>query len=501
MRSTGGRPRLGRREFLRISGAALAGLAAVLTGLAVGRSAPRQTGDASTTGSGSPAAGTAATAGEPSTPAASTAAGPSTSPTPGGSSPSHGPSSPNPSPSPSSPVAAGPRVLYRGASVVTGRSPHPETAMSLLVAAGRIAWIRPSDAEEDPGPADGLTVIDARGLTIVPGMVDSHSHVVLPGGPDYIARVSDPPRRLVGVAEKNGRLLFDAGIRWLRDVGSPIGIDPVDGRRRALALGVRDRWEGRADRPTIRSAGTWITTPGVRPGGSGLAVADPARLPAAALGQLHAGADLVKLYVQAAGGGSPWTPTEIHAAVLASHRAGARVAAHVKDLAGARAAVAGGVDAIDHGFQLDRELAHTMAANGTYLVTTLTVPLTWLGFARTAPGSYFASAAGRAASERLLRDATASARIAHAAGVRIAAGTDFGGGGARAGVLAGEVEALVKAGLEPWEALGAATWRGGELLDEPGAGVIREGGPADFVVVGGDPLSDPAALWRVRRPA
>ena len=62
--------------------------------------------------------------------------------------------------------------------------------------------------------------------------------------------------------------------------------------------------------------------------------------------------------------------------------------------------------------------------------------------------------------------------------------------------LAWEVEQLVLAGMEPWEALGAATWRGGELLGEPDAGVIREGGPADLVLVHGDPVSDPAALWR-----
>ena len=497
VRSTGGRLRLGRREFLRLAGAALAGLGAVVAGIAVGRSSPGTPAEAVRAGSGgaspegsstdSPAPGTARPV-----PAAPASAVPQPSATPVPSAPA---------PSPSSPVATGPRVLYRGAAIATGRSPRLETAMSILVTGGRIAWIRPSDAEEDPGPPDGLTVVDARGLTIVPGLVDAHSHVVLPGGPDYVARVGDPPRKLVAVAEKNGRLLFASGVRWIRDVGSPIGIDPVDGRHRALALGVRDRWAGRADRPTILAAGTWITTPGVRPGGSGLAVADPARLPAAALGQLHAGADLVKLYVQAAGGGSPWTPSEIRAVVRAAHRAGARVAAHVKDLAGARAAVAGGVDAVDHGFEIDRALARTMAARGTYLVTTLTVPLTWLGFARTAPGSYFATAAGRAASERLLRDATASARIAHHAGVRIAAGTDFGGGGARAGVLAGEVEALVRAGLQPWEALGAATWRGGELLGVADAGVIREGGPASFILVAGNPLNDPGALWRVRKPA
>jgi len=95
---------------------------------------------------------------------------------------------------------------------------------------------------------------------------------------------------------------------------------------------------------------------------------------------------------------------------------------------------------------------------------------------------------------RLLQSA-----LALAAGVAIAAGTDFGGGSLRANQLAWEVESLVAAGMEPWEAVGAATWRGGELLGERNAGVIREGGPADFFLVHGDPLSDPKALWRVWR--
>ena len=73
------------------------------------------------------------------------------------------------------------------------------------------------------------------------------------------------------------------------------------------------------------------------------------------------------------------------------------------------------------------------------------------------------------------------------------------GGSTRANQLAWEVEALVAAGLEPWEALASATLRGGELLGEPDAGRLREGGPADLVLVHGDPLSDPAALWRVWR--
>ena len=395
----------------------------------------------------------------------------------------------------------GVRTLYRGAALATGRSAHLETGISILVADGRIVWIRPTDSEEDPGAATGLETIDARGATIVPGLVDAHSHVVLPGGVDYVERIHDSPRTLVAVAERNGLLSWKAGVRWLRDVGSPIGVDPFDGSRRALALGVRDRWQGKANRPHVQAAGTWIASPAGRPAGSGLAVSKASALPAAALGQIRAGADFVKLYVETPGVGSPWTSTQIGRVVKAVHAAGHRVTAHVTDLVAARAAVGGDVDAVEHGFRIDAALARTMARKGTVLVTTIAVPKAWIAFAKSSPHSRFATAATRASSERLLRDAIASARIAHRAGVKIATGTDFGGGGPRAGVLAGEVQSLVEAGMQPWEALGSATWRGGELLGEPDAGVVREGGPAEFILVRGDPLSDPSVLWKIWRSA
>ena len=67
--------------------------------------------------------------------------------------------------------------------------------------------------------------------------------------------------------------------------------------------------------------------------------------------------------------------------------------------------------------------------------------------------------------------------------------------------FAWEVEHLVDAGFEPWQALGAATWVGGDLLREPEAGKISVGGPADFFFVHGNPLQDPSALWRVWKVA
>ena len=175
--------------------------------------------------------------------------------------------------------------------------------------------------------------------------------------------------------------------------------------------------------------------------------------------------------------------------------------AHSGRLSGARAGVAGGVDAIEHGFELDADVAADMARRGTVLVSTLAVMRSWLTFGRTTSLPRFATADGRRAIEARLERAVESVQLARRAGVAIAAGTDFGGGSLRANQLAWEVESLVAAGMEPWEALGAATWRGGELLGEPAAGVIAEGGPADFLLVHGDPTTRSDRLWRVWRVA
>lgn len=397
-----------------------------------------------------------------------------------------------PSPRPSARPRTG-RILYREAALADGRSATLQRPISVLVEDGRIAWIRPSGGEDDPGDAD---VVDASGATIVPGMVDAHSHVTGQGGAHWIDRFADDPQRLLAVADANGRAAWDAGIRWLRDVGSPVAVDPHDGRERALALGIRDRWSERLDLPTIRAAGAWV----MRRGSSGVSGAVEAgnadELLAAAIDQLDSGADLVKLYLDGPEPGvAPWSASEVRRVVDAAHARDARVTAHAGHLDAARTAVGGGVDAVEHGFVLDAGVAAQMAAAGTVLVTTLTVFNSWLSFAATTTQGLFVN--GRAGHAEQLETAAASVRLARDAGVAIAAGTDFGGGSPRAGHLAWEVEALVAAGLEPVDALAAATWRGGELLGEPDAGVVREGGPADFFLVHGDPLSDSAALWRV----
>ena len=152
-------------------------------------------------------------------------------------------------------------TLYRGGAFTDARSDQLQLGVSVLVTGGRIAWIRPADGEGEP-PAD-CEIVDASGATIVPGMVDGHSHLTLPGGSHWIDRGSDPTDRLLAVAEANGELQYRSGVRWARDVGAPRR--PIGGTERALSLGIRDRWQGRPDRPYVRAAGTWITAAGLLP--------------------------------------------------------------------------------------------------------------------------------------------------------------------------------------------------------------------------------------------
>ncbi len=383
-------------------------------------------------------------------------------------------------------------ILYRGCAVVDHSTRLLAPEMAVLVAGGRVGWIGPAADAPEHGP--GVEVVDAGGTTAVAGMVDAHSHLTLPGGSHWIDRASDPTAELLAVAEDNARLLRQAGVRWARDVGAPVR------GGRALSLTVRDGWRDRAGYPYVRAAGCWLARTGSLPPQLPVEVDDADGLLAAALGQLEDGADLVKLYMDGPDRDtSPFTADEVRRTVEAVHARGATVTAHSSLLPGARAAVAAGVDALEHGFRLDAEVARAMAAQGTALVATLAVMESWDSFGATTRLARFASAEGRTALAERREAAHESVRLASAAGVLIAAGTDFGGGSLRANQLAWEVETLVAAGLDPYDALAAATVNGGRLLREPTAGVLEQGGPADFVLVHGDPLSEPRSLWRVWR--
>jgi len=378
--------------------------------------------------------------------------------------------------------------------------PSLRKGVSVLVTDRRIAWVRPTS--DEPALPPDVRIIDAGGSTIVPGMVDAHSHLTLPGGSHWIDRGADPPEELLEVAEHNSDLLGRAGVRWARDVGSPLAVDPRDGRRRALALRVRERWRLDSVRPRVRVAGTWISHSGVLSGGLLIEADDGPSLLKAASTQLDDGADFLKLYLDGPKKEeAPWSTEDVRAVVDLAHGRGAKVTAHSGFLAGARVGIDAGVDSLEHGFELDSDAVAKMARQGTFLVSTLAIFRSWATFAQTTTLPRFVSDEGKERTARRRERAVESVQLAHRAGVRIATGTDFGGGSLRANHLAWEVEALVEAGLKPAEALASATIRGGQLLGEAEAGRIVEGGPADFFLVHGDPLSDASALWRVWKVA
>src|SRR2546430_3830211 len=382
---------------------------------------------------------------------------------------------------------ARPRLtLYRDAALADARGPSLQKGVSVLVAGRRIVAMRPTSDEGILPPE--VRVIDAGGSTIVPGMVDAHSHVPLPGGSHWIDRGADPPEELLEVAERNGDLLGRAGVRWARDVGSPLAVDPRDARRRALALRVRERWRSDVSRPRIRVAGTWIGHTGVLTGGLAIEADDGPALLQAASTQLDDGADFLKLYLDGPKKEeAPWSTEDVRAVVELAHRRGAKVTAHSGFLVGARVGIDAGVDSLEHGFELDSDAVAKMARQGTFLVSTLAIFRSWASFAQTTTLPRFVTDEGKERIAHRRERAIESVRLAYRAGLRIATGTDFGGGSLRANHLAWEVEALVEAGLRPWEALGCATVLCGVLPRGPEAGGIAGGGSAGFFSLHRDP--------------
>jgi imidazolonepropionase-like amidohydrolase len=229
----------------------------------------------------------------------------------------------------------------------------------------------------------------------------------------------------------------------------------------------------------------------------GIEVDGPHEARKAARLQLKAGADVIK--VMATGGvmtpgtrpGSPQlTREEMAAAVEEAHKAGRGAAAHAECKEGIRNAILAGVDSIEHGFELDDEIIELMLEKGTFLCPTLTCDLriaeygTELGLPEEAVEKM----------RRWIDHLLDSFQRAYHAGVRIAAGSDAFADWVSIADTASEVAAMVEYGMEPHDALLAATSEAAALLRLADEGTLEAGKRANLVVLERDPLTDIAAL-------
>ncbi|MBB3661407.1 MULTISPECIES: amidohydrolase family protein [Prauserella salsuginis group] len=309
-------------------------------------------------------------------------------------------------------------------------------------------------------PVEGARTLD--GAFVLPGLVDAHCH---PGiGVDGPVTLDE--------AAAQAETDRDAGTLLIRDCGVPIDTRPL---------------QRRDDLPRIIRSGKHISLPKRYIPNLGLDLEHPEQLPDAVTEQALAGDGWVKLVGdwidRSVGDLAPLWPDDVLAdAVKAAHDAGARVTAHVFGEAALPGLIDAGIDCLEHGTGLDRELLDRMAAQGTALVPTLINIENFPGIADQA-GKYPTYAAHMRALHAGVGDMIGEAIDA---GVDIYAGTDAGGMVAH-GKLPDEVSALHRAGMPAEQALGAASWAARAWLGYDG---IADGRPADLVVFDADPRDD-----------
>lgn len=379
-----------------------------------------------------------------------------------------------------------------GGLVIDGTGAPPRRA-TVVIAGDRIGAV--ADA-----PPAGAATIDVRGRTILPGLIDAHVHLCSYAGDaakaDRLWSVTTFPEEQVLHGAANARTALLAGFTTVRDMAGARAEVAIKHALDAFVLeGARVVSAGFIG--MTGGHGDLFTPPAVEPRPSVLADGVDACRTAV---RRHArdGADLIKICtsggVLSMGDKSEWrnyTLEETRAIVDEAHALAMRVAAHAHTRAGIAQALDAGVDSIEHGSQLDEALAERMATSGTRLVATLSIheQIRLHGRERGVTAESLAKA------EALHEGRVRAVRVARAAGVRIACGTDSSSV-LPFGLHAWELELLCRdGGLTPMEAIVAATRDAAEtvgLADR--TGTLEAGKWADLIVVDGDPLADVSLL-------
>jgi len=399
-------------------------------------------------------------------------------------------------------------LLIQNATVIEGSGGEPLEHAAVLVEDGRIAAVGSVDAVSPPAGEEAAT-LDATGLTVMPGMVDCHFHGVYQDvtcWEDYDLRRSIEHATIL--AARNAQTLLEVGFTSARDTGT----------RGLVGIAVRDMInEGVLVGPRLLAGGQIITTTGGLADGYGSWIDNRASLGRVVDGieevvkavrdQVKYGAETVKL--EASGTGiSPYsdsrkqtmTVEEMAAAVKEAHRNGVRVACHAQATEAIKNAVRAGVDTVEHGSFLDEEGTELMRDAGTVLVPTISVLDLYVnrGPDVGVPEWIVEKFRGDLVEHR------ESVKMAHAASIPMAVGSDSGHAFNPQSEIAYELEMMVDVGFTPMQAIESATRIGAEVIGwEDRIGRVAPGLFADLLVVEGNPLEDvrtlqdPARLLRV----
>jgi imidazolonepropionase-like amidohydrolase len=391
-------------------------------------------------------------------------------------------------------------VVIQAGRLIDGLGTTIRERASILVAGDRISSI-----QDGYQTVAGARVIDLRTSTVLPGLIDCHTHITSEGtGNAIVTAATMTPLDDAVRSTVYAKRTLEAGFTTIRNVGADGGADIA--LKKAINAGLVPGPRIWTARQILSITGGHGDTNGLRPdlwippSWMGGIVDSPDEARKAVRYQHKYGADLIKitatggvLSIGDSGTAQQFTKAELDAIVETAHLLGLKVAAHAHGKQGIDSAIRAGVDSIEHGTYADAETFELFKQKGTYLVPTIIAGKTVAEMA-TIPGHFEPSVQAKAAQIGPLIQAMFSG--AYKAGVKIAFGTDSGV--SNHGDNAREFTYMVEGGMPPIEAILSATKGGADLIGASDKiGSIQAGRYADIIAVAGNPLTDIKELMKV----